>query len=229
MNDLQLYAAPRVPAELREQVDRLLAGPVRYAGAAGSDDPGFVLAPGPIAYHPNAERVAVELRAARTQQVDRQTIGDWLESVSYSVANPPQSKHEFAMRVSAVAQVCAEFALPVWQDAIGEALRTFKFWPSGPEIYDLLKRHDERQLARLSEYDRIARGAREPVGRAREATGYDPGPATPQHAPHPSMPRHDPASDLVRIDQQSRDAQIAAFGGIGETDLLAARRKAFGQ
>ncbi len=208
---------PRLADELRSQVDRLIAGPARYDGIAGTDDPGFVLANDLTPeFHPDAERVAAQLRAARNNRPDLARIVEWFEPLTIAVANPP-SEARFRAYASVAARACGDFSLAVWEATNDEAVRSFRFWPSIEEVNKLLEREDARQLAELTALDDIAKGTRTPRGPAREAKGYDPGPAHSPSPPHPSMPKHDPAADLVRIDPASVEAQLTALGYTRDT------------
>ena len=65
MSALALYSPPAMAPELRAQVERLIAGPVRLPGIE-ADDPGLVLTPEPE-FHPGAQAEADAKRAALAQ------------------------------------------------------------------------------------------------------------------------------------------------------------------
>jgi hypothetical protein len=239
MSDLQVYQppqvpqAPQLPARLRQQVARILAGPTRYPGVPGSDDPGLRLRPPVPTYDPDAERIAAELRAMLERPADRQMMHDWLELLAASVNNPPASEREFSLRLAAVVMACGDLPAVCWgQDTLQAAVRTSKFWPSVAEIYALLKRRADQLQAELAAVEQIARandyGPTVVPGNGESTAPYDPGPASPAHAPHPSMPKRDPDAQPIRVDEAEKARVLAAFGiKPGEPDLLAARRAVF--
>lgn len=212
-------ARPQLAPDLQERVRQVLAGPSRYAGAPGTDDPGFRLAnQARVEFHADAERDAAQLRASRQHRIGLAGIIEWLEPLTVMVAKAPDAAKLRAYAAVIAVSDCAQFPLPVWQDALPEAVTAFDYWPTGKELKRLLERYDAAQLAELRALDVIAKATTHaPRGPAREAKGYDPGPAPPPHAPHPSMPKHDPAADLVRIDAASVDAQLAALGYTRDT------------
>jgi hypothetical protein len=243
MNDLQVYdpaqppQVPHLPARLRRQVAKILAGPTRYPGVA-DDDPGFLMASqAPVYYDPDAERMAAERRAVLEQPANRAMIRDWLEMLAGAVSNPPATEREFNLRLAAVAMACSDLPAVCWGEVtMRAALIAWKFWPAVQEIHEAVKAHADLLQRELAALDAIAKGERFTTGYREPPEPYDPGPASPAHDAHWSSPRPGRANDFDDMTGKSTsnavpplrtvEQQRAEFD-IPETDLLAARRAKF--
>lgn len=214
MNALTPRSGSLVLAELRARVEEVISSARRYAGR-GDDDPGFVLAPQPVAWHPGADRAARGLRTLREQPADEEMIRDWLEVVAGSVGNPT-SAHAMAIRVTAISIACGKIPGCIWANALAEALQMFTFLPSAAEVFALLKRHDDRQLAEIAALDRIANGVHGLVGARESTVPYHP--PAPQPAPRRSGPGMPCDDHLIRIpgvaDASTRHAALASLAEV---------------
>jgi hypothetical protein len=172
----------------------------------------------PYASPEAAEQRAVAIRQELNRRPADDVIRAWLEYVSVAVARPRPTDDEIVTLTGILLD--GEYPAAVFNPTTRrEAARKFKYWPSAAEIWDLLAPHIEAMGAELPGLDRIVRNARrQPLGPAREAFGYDPGPATPR----PSQEAR-PASKLTtqsdaeaqRQADESQRAQLARLAAMG--------------
>ena len=106
MNALVIYSPPELAPELREQVDRIVAGPLRLPGVG--DDPGLALAPEPTIYHPDAQQEADTRRAAFEQPVDPQVVKLWVQTLAAGNGNAPRTLEGLALWLSALIFTCGD-------------------------------------------------------------------------------------------------------------------------
>jgi hypothetical protein len=231
MNALVLYVPPELAPELRQQVDRIVAGPRRLPGLPGSDDPGFKLPPEPAIYHPAAQQEADARRAAFARPADPQVIRLWAQTLAAGHGNAPRTEADFALWLSALIFTCGDDVPAVVWDAVTlrQASRTFKrYWPNAGEVFELLEARATLLKAEIEALDRIAKGQPERQGPAREAFGYDPGPAhtlpcqegrgrsTGLTVPRKSQ-QTEAKADVEELEKQneSQRAQLAALAAMG--------------
>ena len=228
MSALVLYSPPAMAPELRAQVERLIAGPVRLPGV-DAEDPGMVLTPEPE-YHPGAQAEADAKRAALVRPMEPQAIRLWAQTFAAGHSNAPRDETDFAMWLSALIFTCGD-DVPggAWDVvALREASREFsEFWPSAGKVFKLLEARALRLQREIAALERIAKGERVRRGPVRESSVPYVLPMPPPERPaHPSMPKGEPGSDLVRIDPVAKAQTLADFGPIDHpnVDRLAARR-----
>jgi hypothetical protein len=157
-------ARPQLSPELRARVQAAQAGPDRY-GALNEHDPGFRLASQVgVAFHPDAEPAATQLRAARERPMELADIERWLKPIAGMVSNPPPDRERARAFATGLAMSeCGRFPAVVWEDALSEALTAFSLWPSGKELKDLLAQYDARQLAEIRALEVVANGRKGPA------------------------------------------------------------------
>ena len=93
-----------------------------------------------------------------------------------TVANPPASEDAFEARLAGIAFVCGDLPAEVWSsEALKTATGRFKFWPSAPELDEVLRPIADAMEAEIKALDRIAGAdpatAGWPTGPAREVDG----------------------------------------------------------
>jgi hypothetical protein len=94
--------------------------------------------PADLVHHPDAARLAAELRR-NILPTTFAIVRKWLNDLT---AGPqlPKDGNTLDVRAGAVFAACSEFPASVWSaDTLARAFRTFKWFPSPAEVYDLLK------------------------------------------------------------------------------------------
>ena len=146
-----------------------------------------------------AERRAVAIRAEIDRRPDDAVIRAWLDYVALAVARPRPTEDDIVAMIGILLD--GEYPAAVFNPTTRrEAARRFKHWPSAAEVWELLAPHIEAMGVELPGLDRAVHRARYPVAKAREAIGYDPGPATPE-----VKLRRRPLRELGDIDRVTRD------------------------
>lgn len=202
------YQPPELPADVQQQVDQL-AGNVRFKSNDGTAD--FVMSGGEPTYHPEAAGLAHAMRLA-LQPADPGTIEAWILMLADGLV--PADPGEFVGRLRAIQDLCGDLPVACWTKATRrEALDAFDFLPTAKKLNALLRPHADRMQRELRALERMADAERRPApGPAREAKGYDPGPATPERPSRRAVLERDPAADLVRIDPARVEALLTALG-----------------
>lgn len=226
-----VVALPDMPEDLAHQV-AVVAGRARFGDFSMTVEATFD--PLAAAY---AEQERIKLAPASPDRICR-----WLMMLAEMLGNRAPKLSDVVMQMT-----CRTLArdLPVvcWEDdTLMTVLLTETHWPSIARLKELLGPLADEARRSVGALDAIAKadpaGQRFRAGPARKSTEvYDPGPATVSQQPRLRSMRERGADDFdpkeaVAVDQASRRSvknQLAAFGGVGDTDLLAARRKGGGQ
>jgi hypothetical protein len=211
MSALVVYTPPaELAPELRAQVDRLVAGPVRYSGSG--DDPGLVLAPPLPVFHPGAQAAADARRAALARPADERMFVEWSRVLASGHGGAPPGREALTAWAMALSFTAGDDLSAAALDATSarQAARAFpKFWPNAGEAFALLEDRMRYLRREVAELDRIAKGERTARGPARAAPPQPVEPAPPARelrvAIHPTA-EEIPAPVMTVAEQQ------AAFG-----------------
>ena len=144
-----------------------------------SDDALVPYAP-PAELSPDAaEQRAAVIQAELNLRPDDAVVRAWLEYVAVAIARPRPTDDEIVTLTGVLLD--GEYSAAVFTPTTRrEAERRFKYWPSAAEVWELLAPRIEEMGIELPGLDRIVRNAKlAPIVPAREAFGYDSGPANP--------------------------------------------------
>jgi hypothetical protein len=170
-----------------------------------------------------AEQRAIAIRAELGRRPDAGVIRAWLDYVAACVARPRPTEDEIVLLTGVLLD--GEYPAAVFNPATRRAAsRRFKHWPAAAEVFELLAPEIEAMGVELPGLDRTVRNARRPpIEPAREAFGYDPGPAAPEVKPRGAANRRQ--SEPLPIDAAEVDRQLAALGVTREAAAKLRERK----
>jgi hypothetical protein len=222
---------PTIGLELRRELDYVLEQPLDYVPT----------------WQAGAEAIADRLRIGLAPAT-RAMADQWLAMLAGVVANAPTEPTKIDAQCGAVWFLCREFPAGVWSEAslIAYCDRS-PFWPAPADMRQFMRERAELLAREIAGLDRIAKAPRShPIARGSSAhleKILASGKSTVLKEPTEPCPR-DPAEVVANLTQtfkseqaekppekpHSLDDMRKVFGEEAfATDLLAARRKAFGQ
>jgi hypothetical protein len=230
-------ALPEMPEDLARQV-AVLSGKATFGDfrmtvpidANGREE---------VASHPLAAAYAEQERH-KLDPASPERICRWLMMLAEMLGNRAPKLSDAVMQMTC-RTLARDLPAVCWEEnTLMTVLLTETHWPAIPRLKELLGPVADEVRRKADALDRIARAdpakPRFRSGPAREAKGYDPGPASPQHKkPQPTdakaAAQEADAAEPIEVDPAAVRARLVAVFGEDAfaTDLLANRLKERGQ